>query len=76
MLGRTHVDDSDVQAERVTRKVRDVSHVIAPVEDRGHPVRNRRPYRHPSDQLRINLRNTLVNGQVTRPRLALEWYIR
>lgn len=64
VAGRTHVDDADVEAERVAREISNVPHVIAQIEDRSRPVGYCRPDGHPADNLRIQLRHALPDRDI------------
>ena len=58
------VNNANVQSERKAGEVRDITHVIARIEDGRQPVSNRRPNGHPSDELRVKILDSLRHGDV------------
>lgn len=60
----THIDDPHIHAKSIARKVRDVSHVVAPIRNGRNPMRNSSPYRDPAYELWIQVSNPLGSRNI------------
>jgi hypothetical protein len=60
----THINGTNIKPKRGARKVRNIPHIIAPIENRSHPMGNRSPDRNPRNKLRVNIRNALCDRNI------------
>lgn len=67
-FGRTNINNPDIHPERLTRKIRNIPHVIANIAEGNEPMEYGRPNASPTHKARINGHivelDDVVNGVV------------
>lgn len=62
----THINNRHIHPKRIRRKIRNIPHIITPITHGRNPMRHRRPNRHPSHKLGIQLPNALSLTNIIR----------
>lgn len=60
----THIDNANVHAKGITRKIGDKAHVIAQITKRSDPMRDGGPDRHPCQELGVKIGDMLLLSDV------------